>query len=109
MARFAAYFAAFVQQRETTLQRSRQTLAELASERLNIAEAWDWAAAQGQTELLDRMRPGLQRFQQLSAPQAPLMAFGAPVLRGWAAPAEGAAGTGGGAPRLVPELTAAAP
>jgi predicted ATPase len=80
MARFADYYADFVQQRETTMQRSRQALTEMGSERLNIAAAWDWAAAHGQIELLDRMRHGRQRFQQLSAPHVP-PALAAPVFR----------------------------
>ena len=32
--------------------------------------AWEWAAAQGHADLLERMRPGLLLFHQLSAPAA---------------------------------------
>ena len=69
-ARHAAYFAAYVQQRAPALRRSLQAVAELESERLDILAAWEWAAAQGHADLLERMRPGLLLFHQLSATAA---------------------------------------
>jgi hypothetical protein len=66
-ARHAAYFADYVQERAAALPRSQQAVAELERERPNIMAAREWAAAQGQVELLERMRPGLLLFHRLTA------------------------------------------
>jgi hypothetical protein len=67
LARHAAYFAEFVHERAPALRRSRQAAAEIERERPNILAAWEWAAAQGHVDLLERMRPGLLLFHQLTA------------------------------------------
>jgi hypothetical protein len=66
-ARYAAYFADYVQQRAAALGRSRQATAEVDQERANILAAWAWAAAHGPPELVDRLRPGVLRFRQAAA------------------------------------------
>ena len=99
-ARAAAYFAAYVQQRSAAVHRSRQAAAELDGERANILEAWEWAAAHGQPELLDRLRPGVLRFHQAVAAAVP-PAGGAPAVRTRPALAP----PGAEATSDVPELT----
>jgi hypothetical protein len=66
-ARHAAHFAAYVQERAADLRRSRRAVAELERERPNVLAAWQWAAAQGQVDLLERLRPGLLLVHQLVA------------------------------------------
>ena len=98
-ARHAAYFAAYVQQRAPALRRSRQAVAEIESERLDIMAAWEWAAAQGHADLLERMRPGLLLFHQLSATAAsgvsappalsPALSFPGPSFTGPGSPFPG--------------------
>jgi DNA-binding SARP family transcriptional activator/predicted ATPase len=101
-ARYAAYYAGFVHERTATLRRSRQAMAEIKREIPNILSAWDWAASQGHAGLLERMRPGLQLFHQLTAPAAPGVDAAFPI---WSVvPPDGAETQGG-----VLELAVATP
>jgi predicted ATPase len=76
-ARHAAYFAGYVQERAPELRRSRQAVAELERERPNVLAAWEWAAAQGHADLLERLRPALLLFERLAAsPLRPAVGVG---------------------------------
>jgi predicted ATPase len=83
LARHAAYFADYVQERAPVLRRSRQAVDEIERERPNVLAAWEWAAAQGHVDLLERMRPGLLLFHQLCGPADPGVE---PALQTWPSP-----------------------
>jgi predicted ATPase len=88
VARHAAYYADYVQARGAALRHVRQAVAELEAERANIQAAWEWAAAAGQVNLLDRLRPALRLFAHPAAgathpPPRVAAVAAAPVALGW--------------------------
>ena len=64
--RHSAYYTTFLQQREADLKGARQqaALAEILADGENVRTAWQWAAAQGQIEWLDRALESLGCFYE---------------------------------------------
>jgi predicted ATPase/uncharacterized protein HemY len=65
--RHCAYYAGFVQQRETQLAGSdqRRALDEIAAEIDNVRAGWRWAVQHDQAAEIDRFMPGLTMFYEI--------------------------------------------